>query len=293
MTKIKKYIDPFQAIIVAFMVMLCLITLYPFLYVLAYSLSNSIDVMTKTVTIFPVNFTLENFEVVFKNKMIPQAFIISLLRTSIGIVYALCITGLAAYAISNRKLPFNRLITLILIIPMYISGGLIPYYVLMMKLKLFNNFWVYILPHGFWAFNMLIMRTFFDTIPESLKESANIDGASELTILLRIIVPLSKPILATIAMFVGVFQWNSWFDGMLYITDKNLLPLQTLLQKLLLESFSADLQAQASIAKGNKMTSPEALKMATVIVTTIPIVCIYPFFQKHFSKGVMLGAVKA
>lgn len=281
-----------DCIIVFIMCLVCFVTLYPFLYCLAYSLSNSITVMTKTVTVFPINFTLENYGVVFKNQLILNSFLVSVLRTAAAIVYSLIVTGLASYAISKSMLPGKKILSLILIVPMYISGGLIPYYVLIHDLHLFNNFLVYILPHGFSAFNMLIMKTYFDTLPPGLEESARLDGAGDITIFFRIILPLSMPIVATISMFVGVWHWNSWFDVMLFVNNIKLMPMQTMLQKLLMENFSADLKAQAAQAMGNNTTSPESLKMATIIVSTIPIVCIYPFFQKYFIKGVMIGAVK-
>ncbi len=275
------------------MAILCFTTLYPFIYCLAYSFSNSISVMTKVVTVYPIDFTLKNYEVVFNNRIILNSFFISVSRTVSGVIYALVVTGLAAFAMSKRDLPGNRLLGIFFIIPMYVSGGLLPYYVLISKLGLFNNFLVYIIPQGIWTFNLLIMRTYFESLPDSLEESAKIDGASDLMIFTKIITPISMPIYATVVMFVGVWQWNSWFDAMLFVSNIDLIPMQSMLQKLLLESFSADLQAQAKLAQGIKQTSPESLKMAAVIVTTVPIVIIYPFMQRYFIKGMMIGAVKA
>jgi len=272
-------------------VLLCIVTLYPFIYVLAYALSDSMTAMVTQITLFPVNFTFDNFLFVLDNPAIGRAFFISVARTALGIAYALIITGLAAYAISKEKLVGKRAITIFLIIPMYVSGGLIPYYVLIHQIGLFNNFLVYILPHGFWAFNMLIMRTYFQTIPSSLEEQAQIDGAGPLTIFFRIIVPLSMPIVATISIFVGVWHWNSWFDGMLFMTKRELIPMQTLMQRLLVENFTTDIFAR--ISQTASVASPESVKMAMIIVTTVPVICIYPFFQKYFIKGVMIGAVKA
>lgn len=289
--KLKNY--SFDFAVVTFMVVVCLVMLYPFLYCLAYSLSNSTAVMTKPVTVFPIGFTLENYAVVFKNKLIFNSLLISAGRTVLGILYSVTITALASFAISKRNMPGNRAISIFLIIPMYVSGGLLPYYVLIHDLHLFNNFLVYIIPHGFWAFYMLIMRSYFDTLPPSLEESAKLDGAGDLRIFVNIVFPLSMPIIATVAMYVGVWQWNSWFDATLFTTKVNLLPMQSILQRLLLENFSSDLQAQARLAMGKKDTSPESLRMATVMVSTLPIICIYPFFQRYFIKGIMIGSVKA
>ena len=177
---------------------------------------------------------------------------------------------------------------------MYIAGGMIPTYVLMFHLHLVNNFWVFVLPNMFWAFNMMLMRTYFESIPESLAESAKLDGASEITILFRIIVPLSMPIIAVIAMYSGVWQWNAWYDAMVYITSPTLKPLQAIVQQLIKASSTSMMQmAQSGGQAAKAQGSTEAIRMATMMVTTLPIICIYPFFQKYFVQGTMIGAVKA
>lgn len=274
------------------MVFLCAVTLFPFLYALAYSLSDSTAALSANVTIFPVQFSLENYRVVFASRSILGSFMITVLRTLVGVLYALVVTGLASYAISKKDLPGNRFIAILLFVPMYVSGGLLPYYVLIYKLHLFNNFLVFILPAAFSVYHMLVMRTFFETLPVSLEESVRLDGGGDLTVLLKIVIPLSKPVIATIAIFVGVWQWNQWFDSLLFITKPELFPMQTILQKMLKEADLADLGARALVARV-RTYSPESLKMATLIVTTLPVVFIYPFLQRHFLKGVMLGAVKA
>ena len=267
---------------------------YPFWYCIAYSLSGSQEVMTKNVTFLPISFTIENYLRVFKQNHLASSFLISVLRTVGGIIATLIVTGLAAYEMSKPKLPGRRFISFVLIIPMYITGGLIPSYVLMYHLHLVNNFWVFILPNMFWAFNMLLMRTYFEGIPVSLLESAKLDGASEIKILFRIILPLSMPIIAVIAMYSGVWQWNAWFDSMLYITSPELKPLQAILQEMIKASSTSMMQmAQGGGHAAASQGSTEAVRMATLIFTTLPIVCIYPFFQKHFAQGIMLGAVKA
>lgn len=274
------------------MVLTCLIMLYPFIYSLSYSLSDSTKAMVTNITLLPVGFTFENYIYVLSSKIIYKSFIISVLRTVLGIVWAVSITGLAAYAISKRGMPGKKMISLFLIIPMYITGGLLPTYILMSKLHLFNNFLVFILPHGFWGFNMLLMKTYFDTLPPSLEESAKLDGASEFKIFIRIIVPLAMPIMAVVAMYTGVWHWNSWFDAVLYITKEDLRPLQTILQRLIMESYASSMEA-ASGRVSERTVSSEAIKMSTLMVSTMPIVFIYPFFQKYFIKGIMIGAVKA
>jgi putative aldouronate transport system permease protein len=273
--------------------LLSVLILFPFLYCVAYSLSDSVAVMTTNITIFPVGLTFENYAHVFQQRNIYNSFLVSVTRTVIGASYTLLITGLASYAISKRGMPGRRGLSIFLLIPMYISGGLIPTYVLMYKLKLVNSFLVYILPNGFWAFNMLLMRTYFDTIPPELEESAKLDGARDLRIFFKIIVPISMPIIAVIAMFSGVWQWNSWFDAMLYITKSSLKPLQAVLQELIMASFSTTLSLSSGGGAPVLQSSPEGVRMATLVFTTLPIVIVYPFFQKYFVQGVMIGAVKA
>jgi putative aldouronate transport system permease protein len=248
--------------------------------------------MIENVVLFPVAPTVENFSYVFANNAIIQSFVISVLRTLAGIVWAVVVTGLAAYAISKKKLPFRRTLSIFFVIPMYISGGLLPTYVLMHDLHLFNNFLVYILPHGFWAFNMLLMRTYFDTIPESLEEASRMDGAKDLRILVQVVLPLSMPIISVISMYVGVWHWNEWFEPLLYVTRPQLKPLQSMLQRIIMESMGSAMEAQSGRVTEHAV-SPTSIQMATLVVSTVPIILIYPFFQRYFIQGAMIGAVKA
>lgn len=288
----RKKFSPGQFIFGAIMLVISIVTIYPFWYCFVYSFSSAEQAAMTNVVLWPVGFTLDNYITVSKMNVIYTSTLISVFRTVGGVLYSSIITGLASYAISKRDMPGNRVIALFLIIPMYISGGLLPYYVTISQLGLFNNLLVYILPHGFWAFNMLLMRTYFDTIPPDLEESARMDGASELTIFLKIIVPLSMPIFAVIAMFNGVWQWNSWFDAALFVTKFDLRPLQNVLQSLIQEN-TADLVMLMQGRIQERTVSAETIRMTTLIVTTLPIVFIYPFFQRHFIRGIMIGAVKA
>jgi len=288
----RKKFSPSQFIFGLIMLLIAIVTVYPFWYCFVYSFSSAEKAAMTNVVLWPVGFTLDNYATVFKMDIIYTSTLISIFRTVGGVLYTSIITGLASYAISKRGMPGNRAIALFLIIPMYISGGLLPYYVTISQLHLFNNLLVYILPHGFWAFNMLLMRTYFDTIPPELEESARLDGASELTIFLKIIVPLSMPIFAVIAMFSGVWQWNSWFDAALFVTKFELRPLQNVLQSLIQEN-TADLVMLMQGRIQERTVSAETIRMTTLIVTTLPIVFIYPFFQKYFIRGIMIGAVKA
>ncbi len=281
-----------QLIFSVVMLLIALVTIYPFWYCLVYSFSSAEQAAMTNVVFWPVGFTLDNYTTVFRMDMIYTAALISVLRTVGGVLYSMAITGLASYAISKRDMPGNRLISIFLIIPMFVSGGLLPYYVNIAQLGLFNNVLVYILPHGFWAFNMLLMRAYFETIPSELEDSARMDGAGDLTIFFRIILPLSMPIFAVIAMFNGVWQWNSWFDAQLFINNASLRPLQNILQDLIREN-TADLVMLMQGRIQERTVSAETIRMTTLIVTTLPIIFIYPFFQKYFIRGIMIGAVKA
>ena len=288
-----KGLQPSQWIMAAIMLLFSCAVLYPFLHALAYSLSDAQRAMVENISIVPVGFTLDNYVRSFKSNDVLNAFMISAFRTGAGMLYTVLITGLASYAIAKPDLPGKRKITIFLIIPMYFTGGLLPTYVLLTRfLHLTNNILVYVLPNGFWAFNMILMRSYFETIPPSIEESASIDGAGEARIFFRIIVPLSMPIIAVIAMFSGVWQWNAWFDAKLYITRLDLKPIQSIFQMLLNENM-ANRIAQMQGQPQKVSVSPEGIRMAMLFITVLPITVIYPFFQKYFAKGIMIGAVKA
>jgi putative aldouronate transport system permease protein len=281
-----------QALLVTFFVLFSAVTVYPFLNALAYALSDPIEAMRGGLTIFSRKLTWQNFELVVQNNDVAPAFLISVARTVVGIAYHVVITTLASYALSRLTLPFIKPITIFLIIPMYLMPGLIPTYVNIYDLGLMNSFWVYILPHAFGAFNMLVMRTYFWSIPESLVESARIDGASHWRILIQIIVPLSMPIIAVIALWQGVWQWNAWFDAMLYVNNVDLHPLMMLLQRIVEQNEIPADNVDAFMGGSGRVYSPRSMQMAMLIVATVPIIIIYPFFQRYFVKGVMIGAVK-
>lgn len=283
-----------NVILAIIVVIITLFTLYPFLYCLAYSLSDPVQLSMKGVFLLPAGFTLENYKTVFRNPVILPAFGISIARTVIGVVYTCLVTGMASYAVSKKDLPGRKWISYFLIIPMYVGGGMIASYVNIYQLGLHNNFLVYILPAGFATYYMLLMRTFFSELPVSLEEAARLDGAGEAAVFFRIIFPLSKPIFATIALFAGVSQWNSWYDAMVYVTNTKLYPIQMILQQILMGTSASTMMKQAQAAsQGARTVTPETIQTATLIVTVVPITLIYPFLQKYFVKGIMIGAVKS
>ncbi|MGY3748579.1 carbohydrate ABC transporter permease [Vagococcus acidifermentans] len=286
-------------IIAVFMLGVIIITLYPFLNVLATSLNDAADTAKGGLTIFPRKFTLVNYKEIFSgNSQLLRAFSNSVLRTVIGTLAGVFSCCVYAYVISRRDFMFRKQATTLLILTMYVSGGLIPTYLVIRGLGLINNFAVYILPMLLSAYNVIVIRSFIEGLPDALEESAKIDGANDLTIFIKIILPLCKPVIATIALFIAVGQWNSWFDTYLYAkTNNNLTTLQYELMKIL-DNASAQVSsggqsATSSMELMNKaQTTPESIKMAITIIATVPIVVVYPFLQKHFVSGLTLGAVK-
>lgn len=285
----------FNVINICIIVILCILTIYPFLNQFAIALNQGSDTNLGGITIYPRKFTLENFKTVFGDNKIYSAAIISVTRTVLSVILALFITFSAAYALTRRDLAGRKIITWILCIPMYISAGLIPTYFLLKSLGLINHYLVYILPGAFSFYNMVIIRSFVQEIPESLEESALLDGANEFKIMMKIIIPLSKPVLATVALWVAVANWNDWTTTLMYVTNSKLYTLQYLTMKIIKQGEVLK-QAALEQAMGNyettSQTTEESVKAAVLMVTTLPIIIVYPFLQKYFVKGVTLGAVK-
>ncbi len=283
-----------RAVIAVLLVGLAALTVYPFVYVLAYSLSDGITASARNITVYPVDPTLRNYHAVLLNNGIMQAFFISVSRTVIGSSLHLVVTCLCAYTLSKRYLVGRKFLMPFFIIPMYFSGGLLPFYVVITRLGLHNNFLVYILPLAFNSYHMLILRVFFAQVPAELEESARLDGAGDSRILLQIVLPTSLPVIATILLFIGVLHWNSWLDTLLFVTSRELVTLQALLQRIILESQTRDMIDIMRMAQASQTTNvtPESIKMATLMVATVPIILAYPFLQRYFVKGLMIGAVK-
>ncbi|WP_364153302.1 carbohydrate ABC transporter permease [Paenibacillus sp. LPE1-1-1.1] len=287
-----------QSIIVILMLLLCLSVLYPFAYMLSISLNEGTDAAKGGVYLWPRAFTLINYEIVLGNEVIQHAYLITIARTVLGTIAGLLVTLMVAFGLSYQRIPFRKSILSYILITMLFSGGLVPLYIQLYNLGLINNFMVYIIPGLFSAWNMFVMLKFIQGIPEALIESAELDGAGPFRILIQIIVPLSKPMLAAIGLFTAVGHWNDWFAGAFYVTEQNLIPVQTFLQQLLsAQDMSAILGSnsnQEALARGSQMQNVTlmSIKMATVMVSAIPILCVYPFLQKYFVKGVLIGSVK-
>lgn len=280
---------------IIFMILLCVLTLYPYLNQLAASFNEGMDTARGGLTIFPRKFTLANFEVMLTNADFLAAAIISVLRVVLAVFISISVTFFAAFALTRKGLPCKRGFTLFLMIPAYVSAGVIPIYILYRYLGLIDNFWVYILPTAFSFYNMVIMRSFLQELPESIDESALIDGANEFQIMYKITLPLSLPVIATVTLWVAVGAWNDYNTTLMYITRKELFTMQYMMMQLVKESELVSKMAQDSAMNGATSMvkpTPDAVKAAALILTTIPIIMVYPFLQKYFVKGVTVGAVK-
>jgi len=273
------------------MFIICFITLYPIWYVLIQSLNEGFDAAQGGIYWLPRKFTMDNYKEVFRNNDIIKAFVVSLFRTLIGTVFHVSFTAMVAYAFLKRELMGRKIYMSMGIVTMFFSGGLIPTFIVIKTLGLFDHFLVYVFPVMFSFFDLLIFQAFFRTIPEALEESAKMDGANHFMIFLKIIMPVSKAVVATIILFNGVFNWNDYFMGIIYINNSDLHPIQTYLYKMIVTSESSKTSLLAGGFSQSKFTST-SLQMATMIVTTVPIICVYPFLQKHFVKGMLLGSVK-
>ncbi|WML48351.1 carbohydrate ABC transporter permease [Neobacillus sp. PS3-34] len=281
---------------------LALSTLYPFIYMTALSLNEGLDSLKGGIYFCARAFTWINIKTVVTNPLVQDAFFISIGRTVVGTIGTVFITGICAYALSFRKLPYRKLIMIYFLIPMLFSGGLIPYYIQLRNLGLIDSFFVYIFPGLLNIWNLIVMRSFFENIPDSLIEAAEIDGANPLTIFWRIVIPISMPMIAAISLFTAVAHWNSWFDGAYFVNDMSLKPLQTYLQNILMNadaaqnlrqgSASVSASSNAAVAAASRTITPMALKMAVVILGTLPVLIIYPLLQRYFVKGVLIGGVK-
>jgi len=278
--------------------------LYPFFNALAISFNNADDTIRGGVGLWPRVPTTDSYKRVFNDSRIWNAYYITVARTAIGTMLALFVTSIIAFGLAHKKLVGRRFYSLFCIVPMYFGGGLIPYYMLIRNLNLMNTFQVFIIPYLVGLFNIILMRTFFQEIPEALEESAHIDGANYITVFFRIIIPVSTPIFATIALFIGVFHWNDWFTGSFFVSKEELKPMQNILLRIINEASyaeriaslaggtgSAAASAMGNIARG-RTANVRSITMATMFITIVPVVIVYPFLQRFFVKGIMVGSIK-
>lgn len=277
--------------------LLAFTTFYPFWNAAVISLNRGMDTALGGVTFWPRAFTLENYEIVFQDARIINGFYVSILRTAVGTFASILCTAIFAYGMTKRELMGRKFYMIACIITMYFSGGLIPSFLVIRGLGLMDSFWVFIIPGLVSVWNMIIFRTFFQGLPAGLEESAKIDGCGYWATFFRIIVPLSGPVIATLALFTAVYHWNDWFYPSIYITNEKLVPIQTMLQQILNSNIMSEQMSQLDSASQSRLSSmksvtSKSLSMATMMVATIPIILIYPFVQKFFVKGVLVGSLK-
>lgn len=273
------------------MAIIMFVTIYPIWYVLIVSLNDGSDFLKGGVYMFPRKFSFLNYVEVFNTANLVRAFVVTVSRTIIGVVTHILFTGLFAFGFYRKGLVFKKLYWTICIIPMFIGGGTIPYFLLLSDLHLTDTFWVYIIPWLFSFWDVLVLTSFFAGIPDSLSEAARIDGMSEFGLFFKIIFPLSMPVFAALALFNGVGQWNSFFDSLLYNSGTNdYITLQHLVVLMLKEAEKQTMSDSPGV--GGDRTTSVGIQYASIIVSTVPILLVYPFLQRYFVYGVMTGAVK-
>ncbi|KQX51493.1 MULTISPECIES: carbohydrate ABC transporter permease [unclassified Paenibacillus] len=291
----RNYFDiVFDLFLYMVMILAAIATLYPFLNVLAISLNDSVDTVRGGIHIWPRAFTLQNYQSIFRFPGLIRGFENSVLRTVIGSILGVGSASMVAFVLSRRDFQARKPISMLFALTLYFSGGLIPSYMLMRDLHMINTFWVYIIPGILGVWNVFIIRSYMDGLPYALQESAKIDGANDFTIYWKVILPLCQPVLATIALFIAVGHWNSWFDTFLYnSSNEKLTTLQYELMKVLQSTQSGNESHDPNVMHNVAKVSPESIKMAITMVVSVPILLVYPFLQKYFVKGITLGAVKS
>ncbi len=269
-----------------------IVTLYPFYYTIVCSFNDGLDLMKGGVYLWPRKFTLGNYKLFLEDGDWRHAFLVSLARTLVGTAMRVGFTSMFSYALSRNNLMFKKGYRFLVVFTMYFSGGLIPFYVLLRNLGLLNSFWVYVIPGMVDAFFVMTGINFFAAIPESMIEAAKIDGAREIKVLTRVVLPVSKPFLATLALFSAVGQWNSWLDSAYYVRDAKLHTLAYKMMTVIKQNIAtANTEAAGQLSQANTQTS-FTVQATAMAVSMLPIMCVYPFLQKYFVQGMMIGAVK-
>jgi|LSQX01.3.fsa_nt_gb putative aldouronate transport system permease protein len=292
--KISKAERAFDIFNFLFMVCMMAVMFYPMWHVICASFSDAKLLSSHTgPLLWPEGYSLTAYKLMAKNPMILRGYGNTLFILVFGLLLNMTMTCLAAYVLSRRNLMLNKFFTILIVFTMYFSGGLIPTYLNIIQLGMENTLWAVIVPGAISTYNMIVMRTGFAAVPESLEEAAKIDGASRIRILWQIILPLSKATVAVISLYYAVAHWNSWFNAMLFLSDRQKFPLQLILREILINNDTATMvNANMNVGVGDASFVSETVKYAVIIVSAVPILCVYPFIQRYFTKGVMIGAVK-
>lgn len=299
MTKLKYYFERtsrgdvvFDVVKFVFLSLILIVTLYPFINILAISFNDATDAMRGGIHLLPRKFSIASYKEILSNREFMGSIKVTVARTIIGTPISLLVTSMVAYVLSRKELYGKKLITLIFVFTMYFSGGMVPTYMVIKNLGLINNFWVFIFPMALEVYNVILVRAYIDSLPEALFESAKMDGANDLYIFFKIVMPLIKPILLTVGLFIAVSQWNSWFDAFLYTSSQNLKPMQSILVEILNQFQTGSQSSIQQMTNTGQSVNVDSIRMAATIVSTIPVLIVYPIIQKYFVKGMMLGAVK-
>ena len=293
MKKGKNNLEGFDIFNNCLMVVFAFIALFPLYYVLLISFADYAAVQKQLIYIIPTSFDLHSYGLIFDEKMFSNAILVSVFITVFGTALSMFLSTAASYTLSKKFVPGQKILFTLILIPMFFGGGLIPYYMTIKNLGLIDKIWVLVLPGAINTFYLILLKNFFEDLPASIEESAKIDGANDLYILYKIVLPTSAPVVATISLFYAVDRWNEYYDALLFITNRKLYPLQLVLRSAILD-FSQIMASSigAQIAQSNKAPFAKGLQMAIIVISTVPIFCVYPFLQKHFTKGIMLGAIK-
>jgi putative aldouronate transport system permease protein len=267
---------------------LAIITVYPIVYITAVSLSATSEVVQGNITLFPKGFNLDAYVQVLNDDRVPRAYLNTIFYTALGTAINLLLTAVAAYPLARKNFFGRKFFLLAIIMTMFLNPGIIPNYLIVSELGLLDSVWALVLPNAIWTFELLILKSFYENMSESLREAAVVDGASEYRILFQIVLPLSKPALASIGLFYFMGHWNSFFIPLIYLNDANMYPLQVVLRDMLIFSENG---SNPSLVDASAL-APQAMKNATIVLSMIPVLLIYPFAQKYFAKGVMLGSEK-
>lgn len=289
----RKKIQPFNVVNGVILILLMIICLYPFLYVIFASLSDPWELVKhKGVLLRPLGFSLSGYKAVMENRSIITGYINTLINLFGGTTLNIFLTLLAAYAISRKKFMLKKPITIMIVFTMFFNSGIIPRFLVVRELGLYDNRLAMILPTAINVFNLVIMKTAIEQLPDSLEEAAVIEGANDFDILFKIVVPLIKSTIAVLVLYYGVAHWNQWYQALMYIQDRDKFPLQLILREILIGNSVESMAAGGVDSSGETAVIGEVIKYATIVVSTVPILVIYPLLQKHFVKGVMVGAVK-
>ncbi|MBQ9480874.1 MAG: carbohydrate ABC transporter permease [Clostridia bacterium] len=281
----------FDRLLVVFFTLFALLMIYPVYYVFVGSFNRGLDYISGGVYLFPREFTFDNYRVVFADGGLWRAYFITVSRTILGTFTAITFTSIVAYAMSRKELPFKKIIYFINIFTMFFSGGLIPFFLLIKTLGLYDTYALYIVPCAYSVYHMIIISNFFRSLPEELREAAVLDGAGEFRILFSVAIPLSVPVIATVSLWIAIGHWNSYFDAMVYTSSEGLVTLQFYLMKLI-NSQNVNVGAITLPASVTENLTAEVVTFATIVVSILPVMFIFPFISKYFEKGIMMGSIK-